>query len=90
MRFFDVNNSLKRIIKRWDDFTNLSIHITTYNEQEYVVFDICGVQFRFSQVDLSSEQLATIKEKKTNEYRWDGTLSNFYSGELLDVVLKHS
>lgn len=90
MRFFDVNNSLKRIIKRWDDFTNLSIHITTYNEQEYVVFDICGVQFRFSQVDLSSEQLATIKEKKTNEYRWDGTLSNFSSGELLDVVLKHS
>ncbi len=90
MRFFDVNNSLKRIVKRWDDFANLSIHITTYDEQEYVVFDIYGVQFRFSQVDLNPEQLATIKEKNTNVYRWDGTLSNFSSGELLDVVLKHS
>lgn len=90
MRIFDVNNSLKRIIKRWDDFANLSIHITSYNEQEYVVFDIYGVQFRFSQVDLNPEQLSMIKEKNTNEYRWDGTLSNFSSGELLDVVQKHN
>ena len=86
MKLDDVYNSLKRIIKRGNDFPELSIFTTEHYGKTLLIFDIHGVQFRFDGVKLSSEQLQTIKDRDNKIIKWDGTQANFHSCELLDLL----
>lgn len=86
MQISDVYNSLKRIIKRGNDFPELSIFTTEYNGKNFLIFDIHRVQFRFEGVSLSLDQLSYIKDRNNNVTKWDGTLSYLHTCELLEVL----
>ena len=86
MQISDVYNSLKRIIKRGNDFPELSIFTTEYNGKNFLIFDIHRIQFRFEGVSLSLDQLSYIKDRNNNVTKWDGTLSYLHTCELLEVL----
>ena len=86
MKLEDVYNSLKRIIKRGNDFPGLSIFDTEYNGRNYLFFDIHGLQFRFENVTLSEEQSQSIKERNNKVSKWNGTLSYLHPCELLELI----
>jgi hypothetical protein len=86
MQVQDVHNSLKRIIKRGNDFPELSIFTTENNGKHFLIFDIHRVQFRFEGVSLSPEQLSYINNRDNIVSKWNGTLSYLHTCELLDLL----
>lgn len=86
MQVQDVHNSLKRIIKRGNDFPELSIFTTENNSKHFLIFDIHRVQFRFEGVSLSPEQLSYINNRDNIVSKWNGTLSYLHTCELLDLL----
>lgn len=87
MGLSDVHNSLRRIIKKCDDFNNLSI---IYNEsQKRIIFDIEGVQFQYEKFELNGELLVIINAHDNHVTRWNGSKTFLYSTEILDIATKY-
>ena len=87
MGLSDVHNSLRRIIKKCDDFNNLSI---IYNEgQKRIIFDIEGVQFQYEKFELNDELLGIINAHDNHVTRWNGSKTFLYSTEILDIATKY-
>ena len=83
----DVHNSLRRIIKKCDDFKNLSI---IYNDaQKRIIFDLEGVQFQFEKFDVNEElsQIINIHENRVS--RWNGSKTFLFSTEILNIATKY-
>lgn len=87
MGLSDVHNSLRRIIKKCDDFNNLSI---IYNKsQKRIIFDIEGVQFQYEKFELNDELLGFINTHDNHVTRWNGSKTFLYSTEILDIATKY-
>ena len=87
MGLADVHNSLRRVIKKCEDFDNLSI---IYNEpQKRIIFDFEGVQFQFEKFDVNGELMEIINAHENRVTRWDGSKTFMYSSEILDIVTKY-
>lgn len=83
----DIHNSLRRVIKKCDDFNNLSI---IYNEsQKRIIFDIEGVQFQYEKFELNDELLVIINAHDNHVTRWNGSKTFLYSTEILDIATKY-
>lgn len=83
----DVHNSLRRVIKKCEDFDNLSI---IYNEpQKRIIFDFEGVQFQFEKFDVNGELMEIINAHENRVTRWDGSKTFMYSSEILDIATKY-
>ena len=86
MGLADVHNSLRRVIKKCEDFDNLSI---IYNEpQKRIIFDLEGVQFQFEKFDVNGELMEIINAHENRVTRWDGRKTFMYSSEILDIATK--
>ena len=87
MGLADVHNSLRRVIKKCEDFDNLSI---IYNEpQKRIIFDCEGVQFQFEKFDVNGELMEIINAHENRVTRWDGSKTFMYSSEILDIATKY-
>ena len=87
MGLADVHNSLRRVIKKCEDFDNLSI---IYNDpQKRIIFDLEGVQFQFEKFDVNEELMEIINAHKSRVTRWDGSKTFMYSSEILDIAKKY-
>ena len=87
MGLADVHNSLRRVIKKCEDFDNLSI---IYNEpQKRIIFDLEGVQFQFEKFDVNGELMEIINAHENRVTRWDGSKTFMYSSEILDIATKY-
>ena len=87
MGLADVQNSLRRVIKKCEDFGNLSI---IYNEvQKRIIFDLEGVQFQFEKFDVNAELMEFINGHVNRVSRWDGSKTFLYSTEILDIATKY-
>ena len=87
MGLADVQNSLRRVIKKCEDFDNLSI---IYNEvQKRIIFDLEGVQFQFEKFDVNAELMDFINGHVNRVSRWDGSKTFLYSTEILDIATKY-
>lgn len=87
MGLADVHNSLRRVIKKCEDFDNLSI---IYNDpQKRIIFDLEGVQFQFEKFDVNEELMEIINAHKNRVTRWDGSKTFMYSSEILDIAKKY-
>lgn len=87
MGLADVHNSLRRIIKKCDDFQNLSI---IYNEfQKRIIFDLAGVQFQFEKFESNDELLTIINAHENCVSRWDGSKTFLFSTEILSIATKY-
>ena len=83
----DVHNSLRRVIKKCEDFDNLSI---IYNgHQKRIIFDLEGVQFQFEKFDVNGELMEIINAHENRITRWDGSKTFMYSSEILDIATKY-
>lgn len=87
MGLADVHNSLRRVIKKCEDFDNLSI---IYNEpQKRIIFDFEGVQFQFEKFDVNGELMEIINAHENRVTRWDESKTFMYSSEILDIATKY-
>ena len=87
MGLADVHNSLRRVIKKCEDFDNLSI---IYNEpQKRIIFDLEGVQFQFEKFEVNGELMEIINAHENRVTRWDGSKTFMYSSEILDIATKY-
>lgn len=86
MKIQDVYNSLKRIVKKRDNFANLSIFLNEYEGKKFLLFDIYEVQFSFENVELSDEQLSDIENRNNRTNVWNKTLPYLHTCELLDII----
>lgn len=87
MGLSDVHNSLRRIIKKCEDFQNLSI---IYNEfQKRIIFDLAGVQFQFEKFEVNDELLTLINAHENCVSRWDGSKAFLFSTEILSIATKY-
>ena len=86
MQITDVHNSLKRIVKRGNNFPELSIFTNEYKGRSSLIFDLHGVQFSFEDVSLSSDQIAYIKTKDNKVTKRNRMLSFMNTCELLELV----
>ena len=87
MGLADVHNSLRRVIKKCEDFDNLSI---IYDDpQKRIIFDLEGVQFQFEKFDVNEELMEIINAHKSRVTRWDGSKTFMYSSEILDIAKKY-
>ncbi len=87
MSLSDVHNSLKRIIRKAEDFSSLSI---IYNEQQSrIIFDLSGVQFQFEKFSVNDEITELIYAHNNSVSRWNGTKTFLFSVEILQVALKY-
>ena len=87
MSLSDVHNSLKRIIRKAEDFSSLSI---IYNEQQSrIIFDLSGVQFQFEKFSANDEITELIYAHNNSVSRWNGTKTFLFSVEILQVALKY-
>lgn len=87
MGLADVHNSLRRVIKKCEDFDNLSI---IYNKpQKRIIFDFEGVQFQFEKFDVNGELMEIINAHENRVTRWDGSKTFMYSSEILDIATKY-
>ena len=87
MGLADVHNSLRRVIKKCEDFDNLSIIYN--NPQKHIIFDFEGVQFQFEKFDVNEELMEIINTHKSRVTRWDGSKTFMYSSEILDIAKKY-
>lgn len=88
MQISDVYNSLIRLIKKADEFHELSLFTTSYKDTDFLFFDINGIQFRFEAVPLSLEHSLFIRNRKNVTVKWNGSLSYLHACELLEIVKK--
>lgn len=87
MRLADVHNSLRRVIKKSDDFENLSI---IYNEsQKRIIFDLEGIQFQFEKFEVNDEIREIINAHNNRITRWNGSRTFLFSTEILDIAIKY-
>ena len=87
MRLADVHNSLRRVIKKSDDFENLSI---IYNEsQKHIIFDLEGIQFQFEKFEMNDEIREIINAHNNRITRWNGSRTFLFSTEILDIAIKY-
>ncbi len=87
MRLADVHNLLRRVIKKCDDFDNLSI---IYNEdQKHMIFDLEGIQFQFEKFEVNEDLMGIINAHKNRVSSWDGSKTFFFSTEILDIAVKY-
>lgn len=87
MGLSDVHNSLRRVIKKCDDFNNLSI---IYNvSQKRIIFDVEGVQFQYEKFELNDELQEIINTHDNHVTRWNGSKTFLYSTEILDIATKY-
>ena len=87
MGLADVHNSLRRVIKKCDDFDNLSI---IYNDaQKRIIFDLGGVQFQFEKFEVNVELIGIVNAHKNPVSRWDRSKTFLYSTEILDIATKY-
>ena len=87
MGLADVHNSLRRVIKKCEDFDNLSI---IYNKpQKRIIFDFERVQFQFEKFDVNGELMEIINAHENRVTRWDGSKTFMYSSEILDIATKY-
>lgn len=87
MGLADVHNSLRRVIKKCEDFDNLSI---IYNEaQKRIIFDLEGVQFQFENFDVNEELMKFIDSHVNRVSRWNGSKTFLYSTEILNIATKY-
>lgn len=87
MGLADVHNSLRRVIKKCEDFDNLSIIYD--GPQKRIIFDLEGVQFQFEKFDVNEELMEIINAHKSRVTRWDGSKTFMYSSEILDIAKKY-
>lgn len=87
MGLADVHNSLRRVIKKCEDFDNLSI---IYNEaQKRIIFDLEGVQFQFEKFNVNEELMKFIDSHVNRVSRWNGSKTFLYSTEILNIATKY-
>lgn len=87
MGLADVHNSLRRVIKKSDDFENLSI---IYNEsQKRIIFDLGGIQFQFEKFEVNDEIRGIINAHNNRITRWNGSRTFLFSTEILDIAIKY-
>lgn len=87
MGLADVHNSLRRIIKRCNDFDDLSI---IYNkEQKRIIFDIEGLQFQYEKFEANDELMEFIKNHINRAMRWNGSKTFLFSVEIIDMATKY-
>ena len=87
MRLADVHNSLRRVIKKSDDFENLSI---IYNGiQKRIIFDLEGIQFQFEKFEVNDEIREIINAHNNRITRWNGSRTFLFSTEILDIAIKY-
>jgi hypothetical protein len=87
MRLADIHNSLRRVIKKSDDFENLSI---IYNEsQKRIIFDLEGIQFQFEKFEVNDEIREIINAHNNRITRWNGSRTFLFSTEILDIAIKY-
>lgn len=87
MRLADVHNSLRRVIKKCEDFDNLSI---IYNEaRKHVIFDLEGIQFQFEKFEVNEDLIGIINAHENRVSSWDGSKTFLFSTEILDIAIKH-
>ncbi len=87
MGLADVHNSLRRVIKKCEDFDNLSI---IYNEtQKRIIFDLEGIQFQFEKFDINEELMEFISGHVNRVSKWDGSKTFLYTTEILDIATKY-
>ncbi len=87
MSLDDVHNSLKRIIRKVENFSSLSI---IYNEQQSrIIFDLSGVQFQFEKFTANDEMLKLINTHNNSVSKWNGTKTFLFSVEILQAALMY-
>jgi len=87
MGLTDVHNSLRRIIKKCDDFESLSI---IYNEsQKRIIFDFEGIQFQYEKFEVNDEIRGIINAHNNRTTRWNGSRTFLFSTEILDIAIKY-
>ena len=87
MGLADVHNSLRRVIKKSDDFENLSI---IYNEShKHIIFDLEGIQFQFEKFEVNDEIREIINAHNNRITRWNGSRTFLFSTEILDIAIKY-
>ena len=87
MGLADVHNSLRRVIKKCEDFDNLSI---IYNEaRKHVIFDLKGIQFQFEKFEINEELIGIINAHKNRVSSWDGSKTFLFSTEILNIATKY-
>lgn len=83
----DVHNFLRRIIRKAEDFSSLSI---IYNEQQSrIIFDLSGVQFQFEKFSANDEIIELINAHNNSIHRWNGTKTFLFSVGILQSALKY-
>ena len=87
MGLADVHNSLRRVIKKSEDFENLSI---IYNEsQKRIIFDLEGIQFQYEKFEVNDEIRGIINARNNRITRWNGSRTFLFSTEILDIAIKY-
>ena len=87
MGLADVHNTLRRVIKKCEDFMNLSI---IYNDvQKRIIFDLAGVQFQFEKFDVNEDLSQIINAHENRVSRWDGSKTFLFSTEILNIATKY-
>lgn len=87
MGLADVHNSLRRVIKKSDDFENLSI---IYNEsQKRIIFDLEGIQFQYEKFEVNDEIRGIINAHNNRTTRWNGSRTFLFSTEILNIAIKY-
>lgn len=87
MGLADVHNSLRRVIKKCEDFKNLSI---IYNDvQKRIIFDLEGVQFQFEKFEVNEELSQIINTHENRVSRWNGSKTFLFSTEILSIATKY-
>lgn len=88
MGLADVHNSLRRIIKKCDDFDNLSI---IYSEdQKRIIFDIEGIQFQYENFGVNEELMKFIRNHNNRITRWNGSRTFLFSVEIIDIATRYT
>ena len=87
MGLADVHISLSRVIKKSEDFENLSI---IYNEsQKRIIFDLEGIQFQYEKFEVNDEIRGIINARNNRITRWNGSRTFLFSTEILDIAIKY-
>ena len=84
MKLADVQNSLRRIIKKSNVFAVLSLIYDTTNKR--MIFDLGGIQFQFEQFELSEELQEIVNSHPNLVSRWDGSKTFLYPSEILEMA----
>lgn len=87
MRLADVHNSLRRIVKKCEDFDNLSI---IYNgDQKRIIFDVEGIQFQYEKFEVNDELMMFINSHNNRVTRWNGSRTFLFSVEIIEIATKY-